>query len=155
MQALVKDPDWVVEVALLGVRYEQWWVGIGIGSVESPLGETATDSRGSAFYNAREAVNQAKSAPYGFAVSADDADQGHAITATLTLLAHLTRRRGERQWQAVDLMCAGLSQKEVGKRLEVSPQAVSQRLRAAAWQEEVEGRWLARWLLSPAAQLDV
>jgi len=154
MQAIVRNSEAVVELVLLGVREDEWWVGIGIGGVEAPLGKTSADSRGSAFYNARDAMTEAKDSTYGFAVSGDDSHRARAVSANLTLLALLASRRGIRQWEAVDLMRHNLSQKEVGQELGITPQAVSQRLRSAAWQEECEGRWLADWLLAPVVAID-
>jgi hypothetical protein len=154
MQALVENSEAVVELVLLGIREDDWWVGIGIGAVEVPLGHTSADSRGSAFYNARDAMTEAKDSTYGFAVSGDDSPRARAVAANLTLLALLASRRGGRQWEAVDLVRHGLSQKEVGQKLGITPQAVSQRLQSAAWQEECEGRWLANWLLASVVAID-
>ena len=154
MQGLLDSPEPVVELVLDAVRSAPWWLGIGIGSVDLPLGQTSAESRGTAFYNAREALLEAKDSPYGFAVVGDDEEPARAVAANLTLLASLAKRRGPRQWEAVELLHRGLSQKEIGRRLGISQQAVSQRLRAAGWQEELEGRWLASWLLAPLVEID-
>ena len=153
MQALASRPYVVADVVLRGVRLEEWWVGVGIGEVEIPLGESPGMSRGAAFYCARDAVGSAKESPYGFAVRSTDGDRAQAITAVLDLLCFVARRRGandSRRWEAVDLARGGLSPKQIGAELGISRQAASQRLQTAGWDEEQQGRWLSEWLLSPA-----
>lgn len=152
MQALTADAKLVVEMVLLGIRRDAWWLGIGLGEIEHPLRETAAASRGSAFYNAREAVVEAKESRYGFAVIGDESERANATSAALTLLANLASRRGARQWEAIDLRQRGYTQKEAAMELRISPQAVSQRLQAAGWEEECAGRWLVEWLLSPLSR---
>lgn len=154
MQALAKSAEAVTEVLLLGIRGERWWVGIGLGSVESPLGESSASSQGTAFYHAREAVIQAKESRYGFAVIGEDADRARAIAANYTLIGSIAQRRGTKRWEAIDLVRKGLNATEIGERLGISPQAAWQRLRSAAWEEECQSRWLAAWLMAPEIDPD-
>ena len=158
LQALVRDAGVPVELVLRGVRFEEWWVGIGLGQVEEPLGSSSADSRGPAFYNAREAVGLAKESRYGFAVVGNDEGRAREITASLELLTFLIQRRGpargSKSWEAVELAAAGLNPREIGERLGISRQAVWQRLKVAGWEEEREGRWLTERLLTAAMEGD-
>jgi SatD family (SatD) len=152
LQALARKPDVITEIVLRGVRSEQWWVGIGLGDVETPLGPSSADSRGPAFYNAREAVNDAKSYRYGFAVLGGSDEQARKISISLNLLAFLVQRRGSsegsKSWEAVELASGDLNPSEIGQELGISRQAAWQRLKVAGWEEEREGRWLTARLLA-------
>jgi len=157
LQALVDVPETVVEIVVRCVVSDLWWVGIGIGAVET-LGATSADSRGPAFYNAREAVEEAKRVRYGLAVVGDDFEQAQCIRASLDLLAFVVQRRGapsrSKGWEAVDLAARGLNTEQIGKRLGISRQAAWQRLKTAGWDEELDGRWLAARLLAKAMESD-
>jgi hypothetical protein len=153
VQGMVEAPDVVLELVMMGLRSEFWWIGIGLGPVETPLGITSADSRGDAFYNAREAVEQAKRSRYGFAVRGEDEERARAAFAALTLLAFVVQRRGRadsKGWEAVELAARGLNAQQIGERLGISRQAAWERLRVAGWEEEREGRWLTTSLLSLA-----
>ena len=157
-QALAASAEVLVELVLRGVRFEEWWVGIGLGEVEEPLGPSSADSRGPAFYRAREAVELAKKSRYGFGILGDEETRARQISAALTFPAFLVQRRGpaedSKSWEAVELAAAGLNQSEIGEKLGITRQAASQRLKVAAWEEEREGRWLACTLLTAAMDAD-
>jgi len=139
MQALVRDPNVVLDCVIRGVRDREWWVGIGLGEVEHPLGSTAARSEGPAFYNAREAVGRAKGQSYGFALVAPDPDEQDDLEAVLETLGFITSRRGpadSKRWQAVELASRGLRVGEIGAQLGITWQAASERLKTAGWREE-------------------
>jgi SatD family protein len=155
IQGLLAAPHPIVEILLRGARERLWWLGLGIGDVETPLQQTAARSRGPAFYNAREAVEVAKRSHHGFAVRAEDADIAADLQTVLELVAFLIRRRGHdpKRWQAVELAGRGKSTVEIGKALGITQQAASKRLRNAGFYEEMEGRQLAERLLGEALGL--
>ncbi len=149
IQGLLAAPQPVVEILLRGVRERAWWLGLGLGDVDTPLQQTAARSRGPAFYNAREAVEAAKRSHHGFAVRAEDTDIATDLQTVLELVAFVIRRRGHdpKRWQAVELAWRGRSTVEIGKALGITQQAASKRLRNAGFYEEMEGRQLAERLL--------
>ncbi|MGH8893562.1 MAG: hypothetical protein ACRDWY_09720 [Actinomycetes bacterium] len=151
LQGVLDDPPTVVDLVLRLVRDNAWSVGVGVGPVNEPLPESTRAGSGGAFNRARDAVTRAKSRPTGLAVTGGypAADARRAQTA-LDLLAAVVARRSDRGWEAVDLAAEGLTQIEVADRLGVSKQAVSQRLQAAGWHLEPDGRALASHLLSLA-----
>lgn len=149
-QGLLDDAAQVVDVALLLVRARRWSVGIGVGEVTRPLPESVRAGQGPAYTAARQAVTRAKSRVTRLAVAGPEPQCARA-QAALDLVAALLSRRTDRGWEAVDLAAAGVSQVEIGRRLGVSKQAVSQRLMAADWPLEPPGRELAAHLLSEAA----
>jgi SatD family (SatD) len=154
LQALAKHPEVLTELLLRGVRFEQWWVGIGIGEVDEPLGSSSADSRGSAFYRARNAVNLAKESRYGFSIVGTEDKLDREITVIFNLLSFVVQRRGSsegsKSWEAVELATTELNQREIGERLNISRQAAWQRLKVAGWDEEREGRWMVNDLLAAA-----
>jgi hypothetical protein len=150
-----------VDVALHLLRDQGWSVGIGIGSVEGPLPAVSREARGYAFYRARDAVERAKTRGRGTSIAVEGpppgaggepadrgSDEGDApepdraaeVEALLRLLAAIRARRTPQGWEVADTL-ASLEDKPgrqriVAQSLNVSEQAVSQRVRAALWQEE-------------------
>ncbi|HTE74652.1 MAG TPA: hypothetical protein VK640_15865 [Actinomycetes bacterium] len=150
VQGVLDSPPAAVGLVLDLVRQDRWSIGLGVGPVDEPLPTSTRAGSGPAFVLARDAVTRAKSRPTGLAVSGPAlAAAGHAQTA-LDLAAALVQRRSERGWEAVDLAASGLSQVEVAKRLDISKQAVSQRLQAADWHLEGPARQLASHLVAVA-----
>ena len=147
MQALVRDPRSLVDLVLRASRDEEWWVGIGLGEVERPIGETARDSRGPAFVNARTAVEAAKRRVWGCAVRGDPEELALRLEDCFSMLVFIRRARTERGWETVDLASRGMDGPAIASQLDISKQAVSQRLRAAGYAEERRGRELAVSLL--------
>ena len=150
VQGVLDRPTTVVGLVLDLVRQDRWSVGLGVGPVDEPLPASTRAGSGAAFVLARDAVTRAKSRPSGTAVSGSAVSAaGHAQTA-LDLLAALVQRRSDRGWEAVDLAARGLSQVEVARRLDITKQAVSQRLQAADWHLEGPARELAAHLVAVA-----
>lgn len=150
VQAVTDDPAAVVDLVLELLRRGNWSIGVGTGPVELPLPRQTRAGRGRAFEHARVAVERAKNAPGQAAVEGEDHDSAADADAALTLLAALVLRRSEQGHEAVELARRGLSQAQIADRLDISRQAVSQRLAAAGWQAEQPGRELVRRLLERA-----
>lgn len=127
---------WRLRVDLPDHRF---WTGVGHGALETELKPEAVGMDGEAFHRARGAVETAKT----------DGRRGGVFdgfgedTSTLNGLARLlgVQRDGftEAQVEAVQLIRTGHSQREAAERLDVTPQAVHNRLRAAAWEAFREG----------------
>jgi hypothetical protein len=150
VQGVLDDAGTVVDVVLRLVRDGGWSVGVGVGAVRTPLPESTRAGSGPAFTEARDAVTRAKSRPYGVAVSGGEPAAARRAQAALELLSAVVARRSDLGWEAVDLAADGLNQIEAAQRLGISKQAVSQRLQAADWHVEPDGRELAAHLLSAA-----
>ena len=141
-QGLLDDPASVVDGILLLMRSDDWHIGLGIGAVEQPLPADSRAARGPAFLCARAAVEAAKTESTHLAVvAAHESDhEAYDVQAVWRLTAALRSRRSESGWQAVDLMTAGRTQSQVARELEISRQAVGQRLQAAHWELETAVR---------------
>jgi hypothetical protein len=147
MQAVVESADSVVDIVLRATRKGEWWVGVGLGGIDAPLGDTARDSRGPAFRHAREAVGAAKRSPWGCAVQGEPGEVARRVEACLALLVFLRNARTDRSWHIVDLVGRDRRAVDVARELGISKQAVSKHLRAAGHAEEIRGRELAISLL--------
>lgn len=142
MQAVLASEHGLYPVAAFALKEHEWWLGVGFGEVERPLGPTARDSRGSAFWAGRAAVGDAKNkhkAPRGLAVvSGSDrwTETAQDLDAALNALGFIIDSRTARQWEAVEWSAQGLSGAATAERLGVTPQASSQLLQAAGVEEE-------------------
>lgn len=158
VQGVLADADLVVALTLHLVRTGGWSIGIGAGVVDSPLPATSRAGSGSAFIHARDAVEAAKSRLRNvpLAVRGPWADLAAEAEGVLTLLGSVVARRTDAGWSVVDRVApaagqAGVRQEDVATALGISQQAVSARLRAALWSEEVAARPAAARLLRLAS----
>lgn len=144
VQGVVDDPATCVEVVGRALRHGTWSIGLGIGSLETPLPAETRAGRGPAYVHAREAVTRAKSAPHHLAVvGAPRHPWPRHLETTLGLWAGILERRSARGWEIHDLLAAGLSHSEAGARLGITQSAVSQRAAAAGLTDEARARALA------------
>jgi hypothetical protein len=149
-QAVLDDPEAVTDTVITLAEEGGWSVGIGIGAVEMPLPPTTRAGRGPAFERARDAVNAAKTNAYRVAVAGPDPLAcAHAQTG-LRLLVRTIAGRSDAGHAAVHQMRSGRTQSVAAATLGITPQALSQRLRAADWYIEEETRLLAIHLLKSA-----
>lgn len=134
VQLAVTDAEAVLAVVLELTRTGQWSVGVGVGTVESPLPDSVRAARGEAFVNARDAVDRAKKAFTRLAITAPD--DGPEAEALVRLLVELRDRRTDEGWEVYDLLAEGLTQREAAARLGISEGAVSLRVKAAGLRTE-------------------
>jgi hypothetical protein len=131
-----------------------WNVGIGVGTVETPLPDHARAGRGPAYLAAREAVTAAKTSPWHVrAVAArdsDDVERVRALESAVWLWAALLGRRTTRGWEVADLVDQGLTYDETAGRLGITQSAVSQRAAAAGIAEGRRARELVEFLTRTA-----
>lgn len=133
VQMLVDRGAIALDLGLHLLRAGRWSVGIGVGSVRSPLPEHVRESTGPAFIAARDAVDRAKKSTTRLAVSSDPAHPRTSETeALIDLLLLLRARRTAEGWQLHDLLETGMTQREAAARLGISPQSVNQRSRVAS-----------------------
>jgi hypothetical protein len=151
-QALMTDATVAIELLLRANRERRWWVGMGIGEVSYPLGQSARASTGLAFYRAREAVNAAKRRRSGIAVRGGDQRREEHVETVLDLLTALTEHRSPKAWEAVDLHRQGATIADAAAAVGVSRQAIAERLRRANAEEEDRGIRLVVELLEELEQ---
>lgn len=134
IQVAVHDAAAVLAIALELTRDGRWSVGIGVGRVEHPLPDSVRAARGTAFLNARDAVDRAKRTPTRLAITGTgDAEDAEAL---LRLLVELRDRRTAEGWEVHDLLADGITQREAASRLGISESAVSLRVKSAGLRTE-------------------
>jgi hypothetical protein len=163
----------VVDIALHALRSGNWYVGIGIGTVQLAPGGSPREGSGSGFVAARKAVELAKSAAGQVPLSVVSGTMGRgrdvppqaregAVTsanaqAVLRLIGRLVQQRTQAQWRVVDRLRASQggegrhgSQKLVAHELGITEQSVSRAVLRSGWQEEWAARPAAAMLLDYA-----
>ncbi len=134
IQGVLDDAETVVRIALDLASGEAWSVGIGVGSVETPMPEQTRAGRGPAFEYAREAVERAKTSGGHIAV-AGESPELERIEAELQLMGAVAARRTQTAVEAGLLVRSGKTQSDVAQALGISQQAVSSRLAHGLWYE--------------------
>ncbi|HSZ14473.1 MAG TPA: SatD family protein [Solirubrobacteraceae bacterium] len=145
MQALTNDPSALVGVIMEAVEDGGWWVGVGLGNVEHPLGITTRESRGTAFWLAREALDRAKArrATRPLVLRAEEPEGAKDLDASLHALGFILSRRTRRQREVAMLFRDDWKVDQIATEWAVKQQAVRQLLQAAGAEEEHEMRQLA------------
>lgn len=152
-QGILDSADTVVEAALRCMREGCWYVGIGIGSVETPLPDSPREGRGSAFAAARTAVDRAKRMGDRTPVAVEGAPGARHAEAVLALIGRAIVNRSAAEWRILDRLEPGKwgSQTAAARELGISAQAVSKAVVRSAWTEEWAARPAAAVLLQLAA----
>lgn len=137
IQAIPASGRDALKLILALTRTGRWSVGCGLGSVRTPLAASVRESSGDAFVAARHAVEEAKRRASRFALRTVPAESPAASSeAIIDLLLELRARRSSEGWELYDLTESGGTQAHAANLLAITPQAVSQRARAAALQAE-------------------
>lgn len=132
VQGLLDDPEQLARALDILLRDGRWHIGVGVGEVDG-VPSSVREGRGPAFLHARAAVDEAKKREPSISVCGGRQGEREALDLVLRLTAVVYGRRSEAQWEVVDLLAAGLTGVEVADKLGVSPAAVSQRRRTAAY----------------------
>lgn len=138
LQVLIAHAQDALSLILLLTRPGRWSVGCGVGNVSTPLPRNIRAATGDAFIAARRAVDRAKKRQTKFALEAEPTTQQASDAESLIdMLLALRAHRSPEGWELHDLMDGNdLTQAEAAQRLEISPQAVSLRARAAELRTE-------------------
>lgn len=132
LQALTADAATAFDIVTTLARGDAWSIGLGIGSVRTPLPDHTREAAGDAFVAARAAVTRAKRTPTRFAAEAIVSPQpAEDVESLVGLLLTLRAGRTRAGWELYDLVSSGMTQAEAGARLGITPQSASDRARAA------------------------
>lgn len=124
-------------------------VGIGFGTIDTPIGKNAINVDGPALHHARHAIDISKKEKLlggvfsGFGATDDSAFNGFA-----RLLQHHRARLKPQQRRVIELLRQSLTQTAIANQLGISRQAVSLYAGAAGWEAYREGEQGWRALLS-------
>lgn len=108
VQALLTSAADTLTVVRHVLRIGGWSIGLGIGSVDTPLPNSSRAASGPAFVHAREAVQRAKtkSTMAALAVHADKERTAREVESLLVLLGAVIGRRTDLGWEVVDALGA-------------------------------------------------
>lgn len=137
IQALVADAATALAIILDLTRTGQWSVGCGVGPVRTPLPSNTREASGPGFTAARTAVERAKNTQLRFALASESSEEAPSAEAIIELLLLIRSRRTTEGWELFDLVASGLTQAAAAHALGITPQAASQRARAAGIRTEV------------------
>lgn len=141
LQVLLANGTDALGVILQLARTGHWSIGCGVGEVGTPLPRDIREASGPAFIAARSAVERAKKRPTRFAVEQEPPTREAAdAEALLDLLLVVRSRRSPEGWELYDLLEVGFSQADAATRLDITPQAVSLRARAAELRADAAAR---------------
>ncbi len=153
VQGLVSVPDVAVEVVTQVARTGRWWIGVGVGDVDSPTPPSVRAARGPALFAARIAVERAARCTAGVALEAGegrDAQDALDAETVLQVLGRLVVDRSPDGQEAVDEVRRHATQRAAAEQLGITPQAMSARLQVARRDDEDRLRALAVRLLARA-----
>ncbi|MGN6089032.1 MAG: hypothetical protein ACTHNT_07075 [Actinomycetales bacterium] len=150
LQGVLNDGQQALHTVLRLIRLGGFHIGLGLGATEQPLPASTREGRGEAYERARRAVERAKRRSARLAVEGPDAARARDAQTALDVLAALCRRRSAAAWEAIDLIEQGLSTTAAAARLNITRQAVQQRLTSAQWPLELDVRELVVRLLDAA-----
>ncbi|MDO5726963.1 MAG: hypothetical protein Q4Q03_03455 [Bowdeniella nasicola] len=155
-QGILTRADALVTSLITLTRSGGWHIGVGLGTVDTPIAATARTADGPALRAARIAVDEAKKA--GSAVFRTEDRTGTQASmqaqAMWRLMATILSARTDRQWH-ISALADSASGVEIAKAEQVSPQAISRVLRAAHHREISEARAALITLLQPWQEEDV
>lgn len=151
LQGLLDSPAAVATAVRRLVRDGRWHVGLGVGTVETPLPASTRAGRGPAYVAARHAVESARTTPHHLRVESDS-PWGRQLESALWLWAGVLTRRSPKGWEVVDLLARGETHEQVATRLGISQSAVSQRVAAAGLVEDHRGEELVTALTTLALE---
>jgi hypothetical protein len=154
IQALTDRADTALRLLLELTRDGRWSVGIGVGPVRFPLGDSTRASTGDAFFAAREAIEAAKRTPSRFALraqpdpapgpvgdgtpdTATDRLRPADVEALMGLVLALREKRTPKGWEVHDLLASGATQSRAAASLGITQGAVSMRARTGSSREEI------------------
>lgn len=149
-QGILTRADAVVAALITLQRSGNWHIGVGLGTINTPLPPHARAADGPALRSARAAVEEAKRARAATFTAADEA-LGQACATAQALwrvMAVILAGRTERQWQ-ISALAERASGVAIAKGEGISPQSVSSILRAGHHREITEARAALVHLLQP------
>ncbi len=143
---VIPDLMWELEEAIPEVPF-RW--GVGYGELHTPLDRSVTAMDGPAFHNARAAITAAKADNRRGGVFVGFAEPiGAALNGLARLLYHQRARLTDAQREAIAMMRAGETIAQAARTLDITRQALEQRVQGGGWAPYAEGEAALRTLLT-------
>jgi DNA-binding CsgD family transcriptional regulator len=120
-------------------------LGIGFGTLETPLGDNVLQLDGPVLHRAREAIETAARSRRLGGVFLGFGEEGDEILNGIARLLERQRERmSDRQKKVLQYLRQGMTQVEIARKLRLTSQAISDHARAAGWDAYREGETALR-----------
>ncbi len=155
IQGLLSDPTRfpaIVSRIHAEFRPQAITIGGGIGEVATRLSPRVTEMDGSAFVNARTAVERAKKKRLEVVVVSGEPDLDENVNTIYALMTGIQARWTLKQWERVNLYRKFQSIELVARKAGVTKQAVSADLKHTLWDRILEAEALLPGILARSAR---
>lgn len=113
-----------------------FYCGIGVGGINTKISSKVSEMDGEAFYKAREALQEAKKLRQTFLIKSGNPLRDKTLNVLFSLLGIIKEGWTSRQREITAFTRQNeLTYKEIGKKVGISKQAISQILKSAHWKE--------------------
>jgi len=118
-------------------------VGIGFGTLDTPIQRKAINIDGPALHNARAAIKQAKLRRELGGVFVGFGDLDSVLNGLARILWFTRSKFTQQQIKVIDMLRSGASQTEIGEKFGITRQAISKTLASSGWYayDEAEKGW--------------
>lgn len=146
--AIIPDLIWAIRLTFpYPVR-----LGFGHGALSTAVPEYAINVDGPALHRARAAIERARKGKILGGVFAGFGEPKDAILGGVARLLEFHRQtRSDQQLRIMDLLRAGKTQLQISQIFKVTPQAISDQVRAAGWEAYRDGEAALRAVLERAS----
>jgi hypothetical protein len=142
--SLIPDLIWRLEREFPERRLR---VGIGFGTLDTPIQKVAINIDGPTLRAARSAIETAKKTKSMGGVFCGFGDWDESLNGIAGLLSFHRLQWTEAQRSVADLLRQGMSQVQVARKLRIRPQVVSRQMLAAGWMPYAEAEKAWRMIL--------
>lgn len=149
LKTAVSIPDIIWDIDML-FQYTDIRLGIGLGTLNTKVMETAVGMDGPAWYAARDAIKEAAKHKKGGGVFIGFGETNDRILNGIARLLYRHRKQlTDKQRKVLDQLRLERSQVEIAKELSVTKPVVSRHTQSAGWDVYQEGEAAWRTALSP------
>jgi len=115
----------------------EFYFGIGIGYIETPLRKKPSEMDGSAFHHSREALKEAKKRNTELVFKSYSEEIEFVLNSVMKLILYVKSKWTKKQRERISFLESGENIKlsDVAKKFQVSKQAISKMFRTAGWKE--------------------
>ena len=150
-QGVLRKPDKVMDVFKLVRRFlgVDFYCGVGIGGIATPIRERSVEMDGSAFHRSKEAMSRAKRERTELVIVTQNKGIERDMNTVIQLILHTSHRWTAKQREVIAFLedHPNATQTEAARHFRVSKQAISNTLSRAGWDQVRKGYALLEiWL---------
>lgn len=113
----------------------EFYCGVGIGYIETPLSEKPSEMDGSAFHNSREALKEAKKKNIELVFKSHSEEIDFLLNSVMKLILHVKSKWTKRQIEVISFLESqeNIKLSDAAEKFQISKQAISKIVRTAGW----------------------